>query len=133
MFDTGIEVIFSFFATFILLLERVFNSDALASFNKRLPRTLYMAQKLVGHTGDPFVHYTICPKCKTLYGVEHCRIQLPDKIIVSKKCDHKEFPDHPFVVHRAPCGTVLMKKVRTSAGTTYLHPRNLYCYQSLLD
>ena len=32
-----------------------------------------------------------------------------------------------------PCDTELLKKVKTSAGTTNLYPRQLYCYQSLVQ
>ena len=32
-----------------------------------------------------------------------------------------------------PCDTELVKKVKTSGGTTNLYPRQLYCYQSLVQ
>ena len=56
-----------------------------------------------------------------------------NKQVVSKTCSHIVFPNHPQRAHRQPCNTLLMKTVRTKAGTTALYPRRLYCYRSIIE
>ena len=99
----------------------------------QLPKTLHVAKKILGARTDPFVKYTTCPKCKSLFATEDCRVVLPDKTVVSKKCSHVEFPIHPHSSRRKLCETALLKSVRTSAGTLFLYPCNLYCYKKLTD
>lgn len=79
-----------------------------------------------------FLRYTACPKCSHLYPVESCKVQLAGSI-VSKLCDHVEFPEHPHFTQRQPCATVLMKKVKTFVGTTVLYPHNLFCYKDIIE
>ena len=53
--------------------------------------------------------------------------------IVSKLCPFIRFPLHPQKQHCKACATTLLKTVRTSAGTTTLYPRMIYCYRSIID
>lgn len=112
----------------ISLLGQVLLSNSISNFGKELPTTLYMARKICNCNKDSFVRYVTCPKCKMLYSAEHCHIKLPDKILVSKKCEFIEYPHHPFpAYYRNPCGAILMKQVRTSAGKSILCPRQIFC------
>ena len=113
------------------ILAKFFQTDVFDRFANTLPKTLHLAKKILGPRRDMFLKHTTCPKCKSLYNTEDCRIVLPDKTVVSKKCSHVEFPLHPQLARRRPCETVLLKTVRTSAGTTFLYPRNLFCYKEL--
>ena len=133
MSDAGIEILLLFISTFFSLLAQVFTSDKLVAFARKLPKTIYRAKKLIGANVDNFLRYTVCPKCYHLYPVESCKVQLADGSIVSKLCDHVEFPEHPHITQRQPCTTVLMKKVKTSAGTTVLCPHSLFCYKSIIE
>ena len=69
----------------------------------------------------------------SVYVLENCTLLQPDGSIISKKCDYVKFPKHPHLVHRQPCGTLLMKKVRTSSGTTTLYPKQIFCYKSIIE
>lgn len=120
-------------ATFFRILAKFFNVEVIDRFADSLPKTLHTARKIVGAQRDPFVKYATCPKCKSLYSIDKCKIVLPDKTVVSRKCSHVEFPVHPHVSRRRPCETVLMKSIRTSTGTTFLYPRNLFCYMKLTE
>ena len=129
--DNAISMLLLFMATLFGVISRLFPAKILSQF--ALPKTLHMAKKNLGAKKDPFTKYTICPKCKCLYSTEDCKVVLPDKTVVSKNCSHVEFPVHPHLTRRRPCGTTLLKSVRTSAGTICLYPRNLFCYKKLTD
>lgn len=44
-----------------------------------------------------------------------------------------KFPNHPQPAHRKKCDAMLMKSVKTSAGTTVLQPHQIFCYRSIID
>lgn len=130
--DAGLEILLKFFYSIFHICSGLFADNPVLAFAKQLPQTRHMARKVLHAKEDDFVRYVSCNKCCTIYLVEDCRITLPDKSIVSKKCAHVEFPLHPHLARRAPCGATLMKKVKTSSGTVVLSPRNLYCYKSII-
>ena len=130
--DVGITVLLGFVATFVLLLARTFGLQALKEFASHLPRTVHAARKLLGRGQDSFTKWVCCPSCSSLYRIEECMVSLPDGSKSSRRCSYIQFPDHPQVCRRKPCDTLLMKTVRTSTGTTYLYPRQMYCYNSLV-
>ena len=130
--NTGVQVLLSFFARFLSLVAKIINVDKLNEFAKKLPKTLYLAKKFLGTGQDIFLQYVTCPKCSSIYNIADCMEKVAGKSI-SKKCSHIEFPHHPQVRFRQPCGTVLMKTVKTSSGTYVLYPRSVYCYSSLLN
>ena len=52
--------------------------------------------------------------------------------LLSKKCTHVAFPNHPMARFRQPCNTVLMKKMTSANGTkNYLYTKRVYCYRSI--
>ena len=131
--DTAIQILLNFFASFLILLAQLLHLDKLKNLALKLPRTMYMTKKLLGTHKDAFIQYVSCPTCSAIYDLKKCIETLPDKSVVSRKCSFVEFPEHPVMHYRQPCGTVLMKQVRTSAGNHILYPRNIYCYTSLIQ
>lgn len=65
--------------------------------------------------------------------MKDCVEHLPNGDIVSKTCPYVRFPRHPQKQHRKACGTLLLKTVRTSAGSTALYPKMLYCYKRFTE
>lgn len=116
--DVGINVVLAFLANFILLLVTVFGAQQLQEFVSQLPRCVVSARAYLGGNRDDFSKYVSCQKCHSVYNLENSTILQLDKSIVSTKCNFIRFPQHPKQVHRQPCGTFLMKTVRTSAGST---------------
>ena len=51
----------------------------------------------------------------------------------SKKCSFIRFPSHTQRHHRKPCGTPLLKKVKTKSRGISLYPKLVYCYKSVTD
>ena len=131
--DVGLGVLLSFFAALMLIMARVLAIESLKTFSKYLPVTVRAARKFLGRNKDSFTKYACCPKCSSLYPLEKCIIKLPNNATTSLKCTFIRHPNHPHKRFRQPCGTVLMKSVQTPSGTTYLYPRQMYCYNSLID
>lgn len=130
--DSGMNILFLFLAMFLSLIISAIPCAKLQNFVKVLPRNITAAKKMVGLNTDLFRKYVRCPKCHSLYSLELCKITLPNKTVVSHKCSYVQFPHHPHRRQRSPCNTVLMKTIRTSAGTTSLYPRQMFCYRSLI-
>lgn len=61
--DTGIGVLFAFFAAFLQLISSMLNIEKLSEFTQQLPQNTYQARKYLGHQGDIFKKFVSCPKC----------------------------------------------------------------------
>ena len=85
------------------------------------------AHKMLGINKDRF-RKCLCPTCSELYLIN----KFDMKKGTNGKCAHIKFPDHPQIWRRKPCGTELLKKVKTSAGTTTYKPRQVYSYKSII-
>lgn len=127
----GIGVLLSFIAMFVMLLGSALGLESLKMFAGLLPKTVHAARKLLGKTTDSFEKMVSCVKCSSLYITDDCIITNRDKSKSSKNCSYIKFPNHPQQFRRIPCNTPLMKAVQTSSGTSYLYPRQMYCYRSL--
>ena len=51
---------------------------------------------------------------------------------VSCSCSYVRYPRHIQARMRAPCGSLLLKTVRSSSGSEYLAPIQTYCYVSVI-
>lgn len=102
-----------------------------------LPKSLSSAHHQLGRK-ESFKKFVCCPKCSALCSIEDAKTK-SDGTYVSRRVSttrldtYVRFPNHPQRQHRKACGCTLLKSVRSSAGTTNLYPRSLYCYQSLTD
>lgn len=131
--DRAILVLLKFFKLFLHAVGRVLKAEVLINFAKIIPETLYLIEKNLGLQKDSFTKYAVCPKCKTLYNFEDCIRRRPNGEAVSAKCSHVEFPRHPQRARRRPCGTVLMKTMRSRTGKPFLYPKQVYCFRKLTD
>lgn len=52
---------------------------------------------------------------------------------MSNTCTFIKYPNHCQKKMRAPCGAKLMKTVQTHVGTSYLYPKMLYCFKSIIE
>jgi hypothetical protein len=105
----------------------------LKEFASSLPSSLLAGRKALGTSTDDFEKFVCCPTCSCIYRIEDCQERLPNGKIVSKKCSFIQFPQHPQKQHRKPCGTTLLKTVRTSSGSTSLYPRVLFCHKGFIE
>ena len=107
--------------------------ESLRKFADGLPKSVTAAKKLTDNINDNFCKFVCCSKCNSLYDLECSTEKLANGKVVSKECSFVRFPNHLQRHHRKPCGTVLMKTVQTSSGSTVLDTRLLYCYKSLIE
>ena len=111
--DIGMGV---FFATFLMVVAKVLSLDASKQFVTSLLRTVSPAKRILDRNGGDFVKWVYCPSCCS--SVNDCVVRMPDGCTKSKECSLIKFPHHPQPWRRKLCGTVIMKQVCTSAGTT---------------
>ena len=128
--DSGMNILFLFLAMFLSLVLAAVPSNKIQNFVNLLPRTVSAAKRVIGQGSDMFRKYV---SCHSLYSMDLCKVTLPDKSITSRKCSYVKFPHHPHRIQRSPCDVMLMKTVRTSSGTTSLYPRQIFCYQSIIQ
>ena len=100
---------------------------------EQIPTDVRNAKKYIGTLSDTFHKYAACPKCHSVYVLDTCKVNSSNNTIVSRKCNYIQFPNHPHSLQRSRCDTLLMKIVRSSHGTNVLYPRQLYCYNSLIN
>ena len=125
--DAGMNVLLLFISIFFGLLVSTLGLRCLTDFINLLPQSVSSARKLIGHVSDRFTKYASWPQCHSIYPLASCKVKLPDGSESSRMCSYIQFPQHPHSSRRSPCAAQLMKKVRTSASTTMLYPRQLYC------
>ena len=103
----------------------------LQAFADTFPITLYSLRKQLT-IKNSFVEYVVCPSCHKLYVKDKCTVKSASGVIVSLKCDHIEYPNHPQRYRRRKCGAELMKKVKIGRHYKFV-PRKIYVYNSLLS
>ena len=131
--DRAIVLLLKFFKLFLSGIGKMMQAEVLINFAKIIPETLYMIRKNLGLQKDSFIKNAVCLKCKTLYNFDECVCQRPNGEVVSAKCSHVSYPRHPHQARRRPCGSVLMKVMRSRAGKTFLYPRQVYCFKKVTD
>ena len=127
--DTALNVLLSFFALFFQTVSRSFNFIP-DTFLSNLPTNIRAARHLANRKNHNFTQYICCPSCHSLYPRSNCIIHLPNGQTESKKCTFQRFPFHPLKHFREPCGTLLIKSVKSPPGNQILYPRLIYCYKS---
>ena len=72
----------------------------------------------------------MCPCCNAIYDHE-LGYTKDGNDEVPKKCYHIEFPYHPYVSMREPCGSLLMKSFKANTSFIRVKPFKVFAYQSL--
>ena len=129
--DVGITGLFAFIAGFILMLSHFMSIKPLEDFAAQLPKSVYAARKLLGKDKDLFTKYACCPSCSESYPLSQLDLLQNNSGILT--CTRVKFSDHPQLWRRKPCGTKLLKKVKSSAGKTLNKPQQVYSYKSIID
>ena len=134
--DTAISVLLLFFSMFFKTVTHHFKLLIPESFLSKLPQNIRAARALASNGLDcrnNFVQYVCCPNCHTLYSKDQAILKPTTGNMQSKKCDFIKFPNHPQRQHRIPCGTELMKNVKSPTGKYLLQPKLVYCYKSVIE
>lgn len=131
--DKGILLLLKFLKGMLQYIAELCEFEALKEFAKCIPETMYMVYKTLWFEKDDFEKYAVCPKCKSLYLLKDCVIKKPNGDIASLKCNYVRYPLHPHRTRRQPCGTTLLKTKRSSNGSVYLYPKQMYCYKKVIE
>ena len=118
--DVGVNMILGFFVTFLLLLAKVLCISSLEKFSLNIPKTISAARQFMGYNRDDFEKWVTCRHCSSIYNLEDYREKLHNGTYISKKCSYISFPNHTHHNRQKPCNSILLKSVKTSAGTILL-------------
>ena len=129
--DAALEILLKFLTSLVKLLAG--SASSVTTFlTSTMPSSIYLLRKHSQRVdGDKFIEYVVCPSCYSLYRIENCLETCEDGEQVPKLCSYVKFPRHPFPLHRKPCGSHLLKKVRLFNGRVEYRPRYVYAYQPL--
>ena len=111
--DAALNTLMSFFAKFIVVIGKLFQCEKLESFAIKLPHTIIQARAQVHQNRDDFKKYVCCPKCSSIFIWDQ---KQPTSESVT--CSYVQFPQHPQMHHRQPCGERLFKRVKTNNGVS---------------
>lgn len=128
--DVGMSILLKFLCMFLGLLANILGVTAFKTITDMLPTSVTSGKKLLETSKDNFEKFVCCPDCSS---IENSLERLPNGKSTSKTCTFVRFPQHPQQRYRKPCGSPLLKPVKTSTGSAFLYPRRLYCYKSLVD
>ena len=124
--DNALRVLLTFFAKFLGILGQIFQCEQLVVFVSKLPRTVGQARANAGGR-DNFRKCVCCPRCFAIYLWDE---KLEPQTLT---CTHIQFPEHPQVQHRQPCGKTLFKKVKTNGGKIIHQPISIHCYKIVVE
>ena len=128
--DRGLYQVLNFICSIFEWLSAILPGNDLASkISSNFPRTIYSLRKVFG-LNSKLLRYCVCPSCHHLYREEDCVVKGPCGTLVSRTCDHVEFPNHPQKKHRAKCGKELLKRIKVGKKWK-LVPRKVYVYISV--
>ena len=115
----------------LTMMQFVFGMTEFCNMVEVFPETMHKARHFLDFQKDEFVKFVVCPKCHKLYTYDQAQIIVHGKK-QSKLCDFVQYPNHPHVRMRSPCGATLMKVIVNKDGNNQsLYPYKTYCYQSL--
>ena len=124
--DHATTILLKFFKKLFSLMSSLLALEQLQRVADKFPVTLNQSLKIVSSNTNTWKEYIVCTKCHTLYSPEN----IQDTEIL---CTHVEYPDHPQLTFRVPCGNSLFKTVRRKAGNTSFIPKKLFYYREIKD
>ena len=120
----------NFLRTLFSFVAGITQNRLMVEIAQSLPRSLCSIRKYFRQDGD-IISYVVCPKCSRIYTVSSCIVKCSGRL-VSKRCDHVEFPNHPSQSKRqSKCNALLMKTIKVR-GKSKLIPRKVYVYKSII-
>ena len=115
--DAAISLMLMLMAKFLSYLGLCFGIEALQKLSEIFLCTLYCAKKCLGRLQEQFSRFVTCPKCHKVYKKEDSWTLDFSGKKVSCICSYVQYPRHIQARMRAPCGSLLLKTVRSSSGS----------------
>ena len=123
--DSAVTALLILLISFLRIVFKKYHSEELLLLCNELPCSVLSARKILGN--DTFKRFACCPSCFTLY-------PWPNKnLSTNSTCSYVQYPDHPQRQHRKPCGSQLVKSIKTSNGGNIDYPLLNYCYKPVIE
>ena len=115
--NAAIQVFLHISKQLLLYFGQIFSCDHLKKVGDVLPLTIKSVHRLISLQQNNFESFVVCPSCDSIYEFNDCvQRSLTDGQRESKTCKHVCYPNHPHASQRTPCGSSLLKKVRSKTG-----------------
>lgn len=130
--NVAMDLAFKFMGILLHKLSDLVQSNKLRLLAEAFPTTMLKAHAYQGINRAKYQVLIVCRKCHSTYDSDTCLKTSVDKRSTAT-CSFVRFPRHPHARLRAPCGTALMKTVKTSSHRTVYKPIKVFCYSSLIN
>ena len=130
--NVAIDIAFRFIAILLHKLRDLVESNKLRLLAETFPTTMLKAHAFQAISRGKYQLLVVCRKCHSTYEYDTCLKTSVDKRSTAT-CSFVRYPRHPQTRLRAPCGTPLMKQVKTSSHKTVYKPIKVFCYRSLIN
>ena len=130
--NIAIDIVFKFIAILLHKLSDLVESNKLRLLAETFPTTMLKAHAFQAISRGKYQLLVVCKKCHSTYDYDSCLKTSIDNRNTAT-CSFVRYPRHPQARLRAPCGTPLMKKVKTSSHKTVYKPIKVFCYRSLIN
>ena len=125
--DSAVTALLILLVSFLRIMSKSYHGEQLLVLCDELPRSVYSARKILQQGNHAFNRYACWPSCSTLYPWPN------EEIRINSTCNYIQYHDHPQRHHRQPCGTKLVKPIKTCPGSFIIHPLLNYCYKSVIE
>ena len=126
--DIAINALLKFLHVLFVVLGRF--STLAFSIASAFPSSVHMLRKHINQPGS-FVKFVVCPKCHQLYDFGECVSLSGPNCTNSVVCPYVQYPNHPQIRRRQPCGHLLLRSVQFSSGRRIMYPFKVFPYKSL--
>lgn len=90
------------------------------------------AHTFQGISREKYQLLVVCRKCHSTYDYNTCLKTSVDQRNIAT-CSFVRYPRHPQARLQTPCGTSLLKKVKTLSHKTLYKPIKVFCYRSVIN
>ena len=126
--DNAMNILFRFFKMLISKLCIIASNEELNILHQHFPNSLTVAQKFQSMDHITFKEFIVCQKCCSTYKYEECfGTQGIDT------CTYVKFPRHPQKRMKKPCGSPLVKMIKTFSDKKKSIPIKIFNYISITE
>lgn len=130
--NIAIDFAFKFISILLHKLSDLVESNKLRLLAETFPTTVLKAHTFQGISREKYQLLVVCRKCHSTYDYNTCLKTSVDQRNIAT-CSFVRYPRHPQARLRTPCGTSLLKKVKTSSHKTLYKPIKVFCYRSVIN
>jgi hypothetical protein len=96
-----------------------------------IPNNIDQMTKVAGLNCNTFETYAVCTTCSNIYKEDTLCQENNSELEGTIKCNKVQFPEHPLISKRKPCGAAIAIRKSLQSGTTSIKLLSTYAYQSV--